>query len=250
MSSAFFPPRIERDTLDFVLTEFPFPLALTYARLHQQMDLQEPIAAAWQLRDAFECLIKFTAVWEQASHDSVEVVEGVQVIFRDFDPEYQRSDYLLDTLWRVVEEGEHTKGYIHLVGPEEVGKTYAVRGLEREGRDRGAPVLAYHVLPGALTDYRTFIAELADRASEALRFRTNEAQLAVTSFTERELGRLAETLSSYDEAIAILRQLVEEENRQELAGDLAIVLTDKALALEQRLQLQEALPFYEEAIHW
>src|SRR5919106_3026085 len=42
-----FPLRNERDCLDYVLREFPFPLALTYARLHEEMDLQEGIAAAW-----------------------------------------------------------------------------------------------------------------------------------------------------------------------------------------------------------
>jgi len=57
----FFPPRSARGVLDFVMRHFPFPLALTYARLHEEMDLQEPIAAAWQLRDACECLLKFTA---------------------------------------------------------------------------------------------------------------------------------------------------------------------------------------------
>ena len=56
-----FPSRQERAVLHFVVNEFPFPLALTYARLHEEMDSQEPIAAAWQLRDAFECLLKFTA---------------------------------------------------------------------------------------------------------------------------------------------------------------------------------------------
>ena len=60
-SEMFFPPRAARGTLDFVVSDFPFPLALTYARLHEEMDRQEPIAAAWQLRDAFECLLKFTA---------------------------------------------------------------------------------------------------------------------------------------------------------------------------------------------
>src|SRR5947209_18890664 len=60
-SETFFPPCAARGTLDFVVSDFPFPLALTYARLHEEMDRQEPVAAAWQLRDAFECLLKFTA---------------------------------------------------------------------------------------------------------------------------------------------------------------------------------------------
>src|SRR5436190_24344108 len=59
-SETFFPPCAARGTLDFVVSDFPFPLALAYARLHEEMDRQEPIAAAWQLRDVFECLLKFT----------------------------------------------------------------------------------------------------------------------------------------------------------------------------------------------
>jgi hypothetical protein len=55
----FFSARSERDVLEFVIQEFPFPLAVTYARLHEEMDRQEPTAAARQLRDARECLLKF-----------------------------------------------------------------------------------------------------------------------------------------------------------------------------------------------
>ena len=46
MSSPFFPPWAARDILDFVLAEFPFPLALTYARLHQQADGRQELANA------------------------------------------------------------------------------------------------------------------------------------------------------------------------------------------------------------
>jgi hypothetical protein len=60
-SALFFPSSAERRPLDFVLTDIPFPLALRYARLQTELDRQEPVAAAWQLRDAFECLLKFTA---------------------------------------------------------------------------------------------------------------------------------------------------------------------------------------------
>ena len=57
----YFPPRPERPVLEDVIAHFPYPLAITYARLQEEMDRQEPIAAAWRLRDAFECLIKFSA---------------------------------------------------------------------------------------------------------------------------------------------------------------------------------------------
>ena len=49
----FFPPRTERSVFEDVLTDFPFPLALTYARLQEELDQQEPVAAVWALRDAF-----------------------------------------------------------------------------------------------------------------------------------------------------------------------------------------------------
>src|SRR3712207_5172148 len=57
----FFPPRGERAMLAQVLADYPFPLALTYARLQRELDAQEPVAAAWALRDAGACLLKFTA---------------------------------------------------------------------------------------------------------------------------------------------------------------------------------------------
>ena len=57
----FFLDHANRPDWEFVLTEFPFPLAITCARLQAEMGRQEPVAAAWALRDAFECLLKFTA---------------------------------------------------------------------------------------------------------------------------------------------------------------------------------------------
>jgi hypothetical protein len=44
----------------------PTPLAVNLVRLAAALDRQEPVAAAWQLRDSFECLLKFTAVVAQA----------------------------------------------------------------------------------------------------------------------------------------------------------------------------------------
>ena len=60
-SAAFFPPRADRRPLGFVLTDFPFPAAVPYARLQGELDRQEPVAAAWQLLDAFQSLLKFAA---------------------------------------------------------------------------------------------------------------------------------------------------------------------------------------------
>ena len=35
-----------REVLAYVFEDFPFPLALTYSRLQDELDLQEPVAAA------------------------------------------------------------------------------------------------------------------------------------------------------------------------------------------------------------
>ena len=50
------PPR-----LDFVGREFPFPLALTYTRVWQEIDADQPIPAVLQMKDAFEAYLKFCA---------------------------------------------------------------------------------------------------------------------------------------------------------------------------------------------
>ena len=57
----FFPLRAERVVLADVLETFPFPIAHTYRQLQEEMDRQEPVPAAWQLKDAYECAIKFAA---------------------------------------------------------------------------------------------------------------------------------------------------------------------------------------------
>jgi tetratricopeptide (TPR) repeat protein len=67
----YFPERTGRPFLADVASSFPFPLALTYARLHAAMDQQQPVEAAWALRDAVECTIKFAgclAVADFLSH--------------------------------------------------------------------------------------------------------------------------------------------------------------------------------------
>ncbi|MEJ7652498.1 MAG: hypothetical protein WKH64_03645 [Chloroflexia bacterium] len=118
-------------------------------------------------------------VYERGTYDQKEVEERVEAVFRDFDTDYLPPEYLTDAFWDVVDN--HRKGYVHLSAPEGIGKTYLVRGLVAEGPERDAPVLAYHILPGALTDYRTFVSQLADRAWEQLRYRTNEMQIKVAT---------------------------------------------------------------------
>lgn len=135
--------------------------------------------------------------WQRTSYDSQEIRENLALLFRDFDKELVRPDYLVDNFWRIVDE--QSKGYVHLVGESGMGKTFFIRALESEGKERGKPVLAYHILSGALSDYRTFISELSDRARETLRFRTQEAQTnvaAVTDLQEQFAGYLSGLMSA------------------------------------------------------
>ena len=118
----------------------------------------------------------------RTSYDAEEVEKNVVAVFRDFEAEYLRPDYLLNRFWQFVERTP--RGYFHLIAPGGLGKTYFVRGLVREGRAHYAPVLPYFILSGALTDYRTFISELADRWREALPRRTQEVQTGRLNQTE------------------------------------------------------------------
>src|SRR5262249_39049535 len=64
------------------------------------------------------------------------------------------------------------------------------------------------------------------------------------------LGRFAEAVAAYDEAVDLYRRLVEQQGRAELANDLAGTLVNKALALEQQEHWPDALACYDEAIRW
>jgi tetratricopeptide (TPR) repeat protein len=61
------------------------------------------------------------------------------------------------------------------------------------------------------------------------------------------LGRLAEAVGAYDEAIRILRSLV-KAGRDELANDLAGALMNRGVALRNLGRLAEAVGAYDEAI--
>ena len=146
--------------------------------------------------------------WERSAYSTRDVIEGEAIVFRDFDREYLRPDYLLDAIWAVLED--QLRGYVHLVGPEGVGKSFAAHGLDRDGRERGVPVLVYHIRPGALSDYRTFLSELADRAKEQIsEFRTQEIPTNV--------GRFAELPA---QLVAFVKTLMESNN----LGTLVVVL--------------------------
>ncbi|MGB9180089.1 MAG: tetratricopeptide repeat protein, partial [Pyrinomonadaceae bacterium] len=172
--------------------------------------------------------------WQRASYDSQEVQGSLALLFRDFDKELVRPDYLADNFWRIVEE--QSKGYVHLIGESGMGKTFFVRALAGEGKERGKPVLAYHILSGALSDYRTFISELSDRARETLRFRTQEAQTNVAAITD-----LQEQFAEY------LAQLMSANGLDQLV--LAIDALDElpepeagAVAITSLLPAPERLP--------
>jgi len=120
--------------------------------------------------------------WERTSYDQDEVDSIVRTLTQGFEGDYCRPDYLMDMLFSEMEERE--KGYLHIVGPAGVGKSWLVRGMEADWKDEGVPVLTYYVQPGALADYRTFISELADKASENFRWRTQEIQAKVASIAD------------------------------------------------------------------
>jgi tetratricopeptide (TPR) repeat protein len=132
--------------------------------------------------------------WERASYDWRAAAEEVSRLFRNFEDEYRRPDYLLDAFWDFVDG--RPKGFVHLVGPAGVGKSYLVQGVQEDARDRGTAVLVYHILAGQLADYRAFVSELADRAREQLRCRTQEIQTRV--------GRLADLAEQTAEFLAEL----------------------------------------------
>jgi len=118
--------------------------------------------------------------WERASFDPAELDWERRLAFRDFDSEYRRPDYLINAIRQFMDD--QPRGYFLLRGPEGTGKTFLVLGLERE-KDVGA-LLNYYILPGALSDYRTFVSELRDLARQKLRLGTQEIQTRATSLEE------------------------------------------------------------------
>ena len=172
--------------------------------------------------------------WQRTSYDSQEVQENIALLFRDFDRELVRPAYLMDNLWRLIDE--QSKGYVHLTGPSGMGKTFFVRALEGEGKERGKPVLAHYILAGASSDYRTFISELSLRAKETLRFRTQEAQTNVAAIADlRE--QFAEYLTELMSANGLDQLVVAIDALDELAEPEA-----GAVAITGLLPAPEQLP--------
>lgn len=122
----------------------------------------------WSAVQKIASLVPPSFLWERTSWQSADILEGEEVVFRDFDHDYLRPDYVVDEIWRIVEEEDAVKGYVHLVGPAGIGKTYAVRGLEQEGLARAVPVLSYYIRPGVLTGLDPFCEELHEASRERL----------------------------------------------------------------------------------
>lgn len=78
-----FPERSRRAVFNDLIGSFPFPLAITYARLQELLDGQKPVAAAWQMSNAFEGLIKLlaslavpNALHARANHELASALAG------------------------------------------------------------------------------------------------------------------------------------------------------------------------------
>ncbi|MBI3926158.1 MAG: tetratricopeptide repeat protein [Armatimonadetes bacterium] len=60
------------------------------------------------------------------------------MLFSEFNQQFVRPDYLLDDLWASLDN----HGTVHLQGPMHAGKSWTLRALHREARDRGCRVLS------------------------------------------------------------------------------------------------------------
>ena len=171
-------------------------------------------------------LVPPTFEWERGSYDGEEADRSQNIVFRDFDTEYLRPDYLLDAVWRITEE--QPQGYIHFVGPGGMGKTYFIRGLAAEGKEQGAAVLTYHILPGARTDARTFLSELNAYARDTLRFLTQEPQMRGVNTAAEMQAEFVSYLSELKRANRIDLLIVTIDALDELSdpSDRSIGITD------------------------
>jgi len=63
-----FPPRGERDYDAAGVESFPWPAVAGYDDVHRWMDQGQAVHAVWQVRDAWEGLLKFLATLAVADH--------------------------------------------------------------------------------------------------------------------------------------------------------------------------------------
>ena len=86
---ATFPPEgsAGRQAMPFQTAALPFPLAVCYQRLQREMDAQQAVAAVWQMKDAMELGIRFSACVSladllQATTTDTDVARPLEVLFR------------------------------------------------------------------------------------------------------------------------------------------------------------------------
>jgi tetratricopeptide (TPR) repeat protein len=160
-------------------------------------------------------------------------------------------------------------------GKTEEGATFADegygRGCNRTGvafADKGRVQVAVELFDQMLVTYRQ-LAESEARAGppndlvknlmnrrtafgrwRRLRWHLRDVTSALVNkgVALRGLGRLAEAVGCYDEAIALRRRLVKQEGGAELANDLARALVNKGGALKELGRLGEAVSCCDEAV--
>ncbi|MEZ6140859.1 MAG: tetratricopeptide repeat protein [Zavarzinella sp.] len=120
----------------------------------------------WAELDALKRWLPAEFKWERRLYDTGELLEGIPILFRDFDREYLRPAYLLDAIGKRLDATQ--KGYVLLDGPEGTGKSYLARGLAEKETDLGLKVLAYYVRPGDLSHFASFLIELNRQVHDKL----------------------------------------------------------------------------------
>lgn len=131
--------------------------------------------------------------WHRADFDQHQVDAALRSEFRDFHQDCLAPETVLASIERELEGLEGGRGYLHIVAPEGVGKSWLIRALADHPRiAEGATVLPYFIRAGALADYRTFVALLNDAARERLPWRTQEMQTRLAGIKD-----LREQLQAY-----------------------------------------------------
>ncbi len=89
----YFAPDDLPPKLDWVERDFPFPLAVTYRRVWEEIAADQPIPATLQLKDAFEALLKFVA--------AASVADCLAA-----DPGQERASKLVERLFKPLADGD------------------------------------------------------------------------------------------------------------------------------------------------
>ncbi|MFT7547234.1 MAG: hypothetical protein ACI9VI_001066 [Candidatus Azotimanducaceae bacterium] len=68
--------------------------------------------------------------WQRETYDGEALEREQDILFRDFETEYLRPDYILDTIWDFIDT--QPRGYFHMLGAGGMGKSYVARGIVAE----------------------------------------------------------------------------------------------------------------------